>query len=112
MATPVNIAVATFVKGDIVVLPFPFLDISASKRGPALVLSTRIHLWCLPYQPGIRMVLAFKHIDQVLRDNRLGQKIFPVPEGIILNMVENQEFSDLPECHQLEVALAADSQKP
>jgi mRNA interferase MazF len=29
----------TYVKGDIVVLPFPFSDMSASKRRPALVLS-------------------------------------------------------------------------
>ena len=28
----------TFVKGDVVVLPFPFSDLSASKRRPALVL--------------------------------------------------------------------------
>ena len=30
---------ATFVKGSIVVLPFPFSDLSASKRRPALVLA-------------------------------------------------------------------------
>ncbi|MFN8353981.1 MAG: type II toxin-antitoxin system PemK/MazF family toxin [Spirosomataceae bacterium] len=30
---------ATFVKGEIVVLPFPFSDLSASKRRPALVLA-------------------------------------------------------------------------
>ncbi len=30
---------ATFVKGDIVVLPFPFSDLSDSKRCPALVLA-------------------------------------------------------------------------
>lgn len=30
---------ATFVKGDTVVLPFPFSDLSDSKRRPALVLS-------------------------------------------------------------------------
>ena len=28
-----------FIKGDVVVLPFPFSDLSASKRRPALVLS-------------------------------------------------------------------------
>lgn len=28
-----------FVKGDVVVLPFPFSDLSASKRRPALVIS-------------------------------------------------------------------------
>ena len=30
---------AEFVKGDVVVIPFPFSDLSGSKRRPALVLS-------------------------------------------------------------------------
>ena len=30
---------AGFIRGDVVVLPFPFSDLSASKRRPALVLS-------------------------------------------------------------------------
>lgn len=30
---------AAFVKGDIIVIPFPFSDLSASKRRPALVLA-------------------------------------------------------------------------
>jgi mRNA interferase MazF len=30
---------ATFVKGEIVIIPFPFSDLSASKRRPALVLA-------------------------------------------------------------------------
>ena len=31
---------ATFVKGDVVVIPFPFSDLSQSKRRPALVLAS------------------------------------------------------------------------
>jgi mRNA interferase MazF len=30
----------TFVKGDIVVLPFPFTDLSSTKKRPALIVST------------------------------------------------------------------------
>jgi mRNA interferase MazF len=30
----------TFVKGDVVVVPFPFSDLSAAKRRPALVVAT------------------------------------------------------------------------
>jgi mRNA interferase MazF len=29
-----------FIKGDVVVVPFPFSDLSASKRRPALVAAT------------------------------------------------------------------------
>ena len=31
---------AKFVKGDVVVIPFPFSDLSQSKRRPALILAT------------------------------------------------------------------------
>jgi mRNA interferase MazF len=30
----------TFVKGDVVVAPFPFSDLSAAKKRPALVVAT------------------------------------------------------------------------
>mgnify|MGYP001579041457 CR=1 FL=1 len=30
---------ARFIKGDVVVVPFPFSDLTESKRGPALVIS-------------------------------------------------------------------------
>ena len=30
---------AGFVKGDVVVLPFPFTDLTASKKRPAIILS-------------------------------------------------------------------------
>ncbi|MDL5503395.1 MAG: hypothetical protein QSU88_09280 [Candidatus Methanoperedens sp.] len=33
---------ARFVKGDVVVVPFPFSDLSQSKRRPALVIAVRI----------------------------------------------------------------------
>ena len=29
----------TFIKGDVIVLPFPFTDLSSAKRRPALILS-------------------------------------------------------------------------
>jgi len=32
--------VAKFIKGDVVVVPFPFSDLSQSKRRPALIIST------------------------------------------------------------------------
>ncbi len=32
-------SVATFVKGDVVVLPFPYSDLSTTKRRPALVVA-------------------------------------------------------------------------
>ncbi|WP_242716914.1 hypothetical protein [Microcoleus vaginatus] len=31
---------ATFVKGDVVVVPFPFSDLTQAKRRPALILAT------------------------------------------------------------------------
>jgi len=31
---------AQFVRGDVVVVPFPFSDLSASKRRPALIVAT------------------------------------------------------------------------
>ncbi|MEK6725726.1 MAG: hypothetical protein AABY54_04135 [Deltaproteobacteria bacterium] len=31
---------AKFIKGDVVVVPFPFSDLTQSKRRPALVVST------------------------------------------------------------------------
>jgi len=50
--------VAKFVKGDLVVLPFPFSDLSASKKRPALVLSV----------PGGDDILLCQITSQTIRD--------------------------------------------
>ena len=50
----------SFVKGDIVVIPFPFSDLSGSKRRPALVVAA------LPGEDGILCQITSKHKNDSL----------------------------------------------
>ena len=49
-----------FIKGDIVVIPFPFSDLSQSKRRPALILS------CLPGNDLILCQITSQQISDLL----------------------------------------------
>ena len=45
-----------FVKGDVVVTPFPFSDLQVAKRRPALVVTTRTLLRAYSCDQGINIV--------------------------------------------------------
>jgi len=58
---------ATFIKGDIIVIPFPFSDLSGSKRRPAMVLADLqgddIMLCQITSQPNDNTAIAITNAD-------------------------------------------------
>jgi mRNA interferase MazF len=98
---------ATFVKGDIVVIPFPFSDLSGSKRRPAMVLADLsgddILLCQITSQPNDSSAIAITNADFIsgslpinsyIRPNR----IFTADKNIIIRKagtVNNSVFDNV-----------------
>lgn len=64
---------AKFVKGDVVVVPFPFSDLSASKRRPALVIADLAGDDAILYQIASQNVRDFYALSLTTHDFENGQ---------------------------------------
>jgi len=88
---------ATFVKGDVVVVPFPFSDLTQAKRRPALVLATLRGddlILCQITSQQVRDIYALPVDDSDFETGSLKHKgnirpnrIFTAHRGIILYKV-------------------------
>jgi len=96
-----------FVKGDVVVIPFPFSDLSGSKRRPALVISNlKGHdlILCQITSKNIKDDYAIELKDDDFREGGLRQesnirpnKIFTAYEDIILYKIGSLKSHKLQE---------------
>jgi len=80
--------------GDVVIIPFPYSDLSQSKRRPALVLA----------EAGIRLSLRWLKRDGLIR----GAKLFTANEALILGVAGYLTHSKLSEviCQLIEILSA------
>ncbi len=98
----------TFIKGDVIVLPFPFTDLSSAKRRPALILSgitgddyimlqiTSKNVndtYAIPLAEA-DLVSGSLHLDSNIRPN----KIFTLDRKIILYRIGHLSDEKLSEC--------------
>ncbi len=98
----------TFIKGDVVVLPFPFTDLSSAKRRPALILSDITgddyimlqitsrnvsDTYAIPLTEA-DLVSGSLHLDSNIRPN----KIFTLDQKIILYKIGHLSDEKLSEC--------------
>ena len=96
---------ARFVKGDVVVVPFPFTDLSQTKRRPALVLAVLPGDDCILCQITSRAVRDRDAISLDAADFREGalrqasnvrpNRLFTADQGVILRRVGKLEAQKL-----------------
>jgi mRNA interferase MazF len=92
-----------FIKGDIVVVPFPFSDLSATKRRPALVLAPTVHndlILCQITSQFNYDDISVEHNDEEIKGGKLGRKsfirpnkLFTADSGLILYKIGNLKRS-------------------
>jgi mRNA interferase MazF len=89
----------TFVKGDVIVVPFPFSDLSAAKKRPALVIATLTGndvILCQITSQALTDTYAVPLVDGDFSNGSLRQvsnvrpnRLFTAEAGIILYRVGN-----------------------
>jgi len=98
---------AGFIKGDVVVVPFPFSDLSQAKRRPALVLAPlegRDLILCQITSQHVRDAYAIELEDHHFQEGALRQKsnvrpsrIFTCDMGIILYRIGQMKLGKINE---------------
>ena len=81
-----------FVKGDVVVMPFPFSDLSANKRRPALVVANGDLILCLITSKSKKEAIELKQQDfqegsLKITSYIMPRKIFAADIGLVLYSV-------------------------
>ena len=99
-----------FIKGEVIVLPFPFTDLSASKRRPALILSNikgNDYIMLQITSKNIKDNYAISLIDSDFSygslqtdSNIRPNKIFTLDEKLILYKIGHLTENKLNECIQ------------
>lgn len=101
---------AKFIKGDVIVLPFPFTNLSASKKRPALILSNikgddyimlQITSKNIKDNYAITLLETDFYFGSLQTDSNIRpNKIFTLDEKLILYKIGHLNDSKLNECIQ------------